>query len=363
MLPRWLTLTSRFALGLLLLWTTYYFTLSSYPTLHHDLKSIADSILVDAIYSTGHSQNAYVQYATNRQYLCNALINAHRLRKFNVNAQIAVLVPPTFVDAPTNPIARLMDSLKELNVKVHTMDMTSRDLHRDDVTYRDSLHKLEILHLPYERIVYFDSDGLVMSSLDHLFTAPDADMLLPEAYYVPNTERVLSSAIMVVKPGEELFQHAIALARNATSSDYDMEIINQLAMSEEYKRSTGILPWKRYLILTGIFRDPTSYFYTTAKPVRSENEILSVTEFNEHGTWSARKVYDEAYYIHFSDWPIPKPWVDDKGVQVGMHGPKCRDPLLDPAKKADGDCEEVQVWREIYRAFRDEMSVCPVGDA
>lgn len=56
--------------------------------------------------------------------------------------------------------------------------------------------------------------------------------------------------------------------------------------------------------------------------------------------------------MHFSDWPMPKPWisapkdfVDDKQPECGLDG------------KGEGDCTTREVWLELYRDFAARRKV------
>lgn len=275
-------------------------------------------------------------YATNRQYLCNALINVARLRSFATKVEIVILLPASFLEAPRGtPTQRLITSILAYGVLLETLDLEQSGLRSDDVTYEHSLQKLEILRLSHKRLLYFDTDGLILRNPDSLFfEAPEADLLLPEAYYasrsVAEDEVMHSSALMLIKPSPQLYNTAQKLVRYRQVAEFDMEIFQKLTQLTEY--STSTLAYRHNLLLTGVFRDHKSY---------SRNE-----------SWYPQGEWEKALYIHFSDDPIPKPWIDDRGATYAQHGPKC------PA--GGQDCAEVRIWRQIYNDFKDEMrQLCP----
>lgn len=277
---------------------------------------------------------AIVQYATDRQYLCNALINVERLVKFRSKANLVVLLPQSFLTARTgSPINRITNALRQHQVILHGLNLDTDRL--QDITYAHSLQKLEILKLDYDRVIYFDNDGLVLRNLDDLAKIDGSqDLVLPEAYYSDHVSsglpKVLSSAFMLIKPSLQLYNIAQAFVQKRSDREFDMEIINKIARSSDVQSS--VLPYRKHLLLTGIFRDHSSYL--------------------PDSMWDAQTEYDEAYYIHFSDAPIPKPWVDDRGASLAKHGPRC--PVDNPG------CDEVRIWKEIYKTFRDEMrELCP----
>lgn len=272
-----------------------------------------------------------MQYATDRQYLCNALINVKRLIGLDTTCELVVLVPARFFRArPQSPVSKLLASLKERNVVLASLSHTSLiTTGAEGAMYVDSLQKLSVLGMQgYDVVVYFDNDGLVLRNLDDLASQMPrhVELAVPRAYYTESNG--VSSAFMVIRPSEKLARLAREITRERSVGDYDMEVINQMVQREDVVSLE--LPYSKYLLLTGIFRDHT--------------------QFDKTSEWDARKVIEQASYIHFSDSPIPKPWVDDRGAQLRQHGPRCQ----------GTDCENVVVWKEVYRQFRDEMRAsCP----
>jgi len=71
----------------------------------------------------------------------------------------------------------------------------------------------------------------------------------------------------------------------------------------------------------------------------------------------------EARYVHFSDWPVAKPWLATSGAVHGGQEPKCRKRAV--GVDGDGrvveveDCSERTVWRNLYQDFRERRKrVC-----
>ena len=50
----------------------------------------------------------------------------------------------------------------------------------------------------YKRIIYFDVDGLVLRSMNHLFWLPPAPVAMPRAYWLP--QPTMSDQLAVVEP-------------------------------------------------------------------------------------------------------------------------------------------------------------------
>jgi hypothetical protein len=114
---------------------------------------------------------------------------------------------------------------------------------------------------------------------------------MPRAYWLQDEDppkRQLSSQLMLLQPSRSEFDRIIDQIENAAEDDYDMEIVNQL-----YLDSAAVLPHRPYELLTSEFRKTNHTSY-----LGSDLEI-----------WDPRKAFNEAKFLHFSDDPVPKPWV------------------------------------------------------
>lgn len=184
----------------------------------------------------------------------------------------------------------------------------------------------------------FDSPGTnAPQSMDELFLLPPTPLALPRAYWIhpdQHTSRQLSSQLLLITPSAAEFARIEAAIANSSDNTYDMEIINDL-----YYDDCMVLPHKQYDLLTGEFKNGP----------------------NEHGpylgeaqTWDPRKVLEQARFLHFSDWPVAKPWM---APGLGMHevstyGPKCGE---------DG-CLERDLWVGFYADFEERRrDVCGLG--
>jgi hypothetical protein len=68
--------------------------------------------------------------------------------------------------------------------------------------------------------------------------------------------------------------------------------------------------------------------------------------------WDAEKALEEAKYVHFSDWPYPKPWKPESEVERLRLQPKCYE-----SRSGKQDCTDHMIWNEIYRGFRGRRRV------
>ncbi len=125
-------------------------------------------------------------------------------------------------------------------------------------------------------------------TMDELFLLPPAPVAMPRAYWLGFDDRVLSSQIMLLQPSEFEFRRVVKHIETAASNDYDMEIVNTL-----YRDSALLLPHRPYNLLTGEFRN--------IEP-NTHDKYLG----NDEEQWDPQAAYEEAKFLHFSDWPYPK---------------------------------------------------------
>ncbi|KAI9371699.1 hypothetical protein BJX61DRAFT_543392 [Aspergillus egyptiacus] len=106
-----------------------------------------------------------------------------------------------------------------------------------------------------------------------------------------------------------------------------MEIVNDL-----YKDSALILPHRPYDLLTGDFRS------------KSHSAYLG----NDLEEWDPERILSEAKYLHFSDWPVPKPWLSASPSTVQEEQPTCD---RNPATGKEDDCRARDLWLQFYADF------------
>ena len=166
--------------------------------------------------------------------------------------------------------------------------------------------------------------------MDELFQLPPCPVAMPRAYWLYNEnppKKILSSQLMLIQPDDVEFERIVQKMNSTGPNDYDMEIVNSL-----YLDSALILPHRKYDMLTAEFRnkDHTAY-------LGSERE-----------EWNSTAVLEEAKFVHFSDWPVPKPWIHDP--EVRMHNqPDCPDGEI--------SCPDRDIWNGFYTDFADSKEV------
>ena len=202
-----------------------------------------------------------------------------------------------------------------------------------DSTWQNSLTKLHAFGLTeYTRVLAFDSDSLVLNNMDHYFLAPLAPIAVPRAYWL-NTkdtsvkDQILGSHVMLIEPNEG--RHKTIVAEAISSGDFDMEVINRL-----FSDSAMILPHRRLALLTGEFRATDHHKYTAD---------------DESEEWNAMQEVSRAYLVHFSDWPLPKPWMPRTPEQWNAALPNC--PEDDVERPDRPRCADQFMWKGIYADY------------
>lgn len=168
--------------------------------------------------------------------------------------------------------------------------------------------------------------------MDELFLLPPAPVAMPRAYWLYPDKQILSSHIILIQPSAVEFSRIVNSMEASGEDDYDMEIVNSI-----YGDSAIVLPHRRYGMLTTEFRqdDHTRY-------LGSDREV-----------WDPVAAYNELKLIHFSDWPIPKPWLHTPGELLEKLQPKCI-----TTTAGTSDCASRDIWNSIYSDFRTKRRVC-----
>ncbi|KXH61301.1 glucose N-acetyltransferase [Colletotrichum salicis] len=231
----------------------------------------------------------------------------------------------------TSDDAKLLILAREkYNVKLDPITVQHRTV--SDPTWDDSFTKLLAFNQTnYHRVLAIDSDSTLLQHMDELFSLPPTPVAMPRAYWLHQDDHVLSSQVILVQPSQVEFTRVTSKINNAGRNDYDMELVNEL-----YQDSAMVLPHRPYDLLTGEFSKDSHQWY-----LGSDVE-----------TWDPVAVFNEAKLLHFSDWPLPKPWLDAPGNLVPERELKCVVVIDRP-----GSCSARDIWRGVYEEFRERRRV------
>ncbi|KAF4990191.1 hypothetical protein FGRMN_8612 [Fusarium graminum] len=285
---------------------------------------------------------AYIQYVTNEDYLCNSVMAFETLDRLRSRADRVMMYPgemlaPDAEESDTIAGQLLIKARDEYNVKLQPIEIQRRE--GDDLTWAESFTKLLVFNqTQYDRVLYLDSDGMVLQPMDELFKLPPCPVAMPRAYWLYQDEhpsKVLSSQLMVVQPSKVEFERILEKMETIDKNDYDMEIVNEL-----YLDSALVLPHRQYNMLSAEYRRENHSDY-----LGSDRE-----------EWDPIAAYNEAKFVHFSDWPVPKPWIQDLELRQ-EYEPQCH------MVKDELSCTEREIWNKLYTDFAvTRKRVCKVVD-
>ncbi|GKZ63498.1 N-acetylglucosaminyltransferase [Aspergillus niger] len=287
---------------------------------------------------------AYSQYATSSPYLCNALIVFDTLQRLGSRAQRVLFYPEDWdvlVDDDRDRDSQLLAMAREkYNVMLVPIDVQMvKAGSGPSESWDKSISKLLAFgETEFERVIHIDSDVSVLQNMDELFFLPPSQVAMPRAYWELPDIKQLSSLLIVLQPSYKewyaLMDKAQAISYGQVDSNvssrvrYDMELMN-----ERYADSALVLPHRQYGLVTGEFRKD------------DHRAFLG----NEHEEWDPEKVLAEAKLVHFSDWPLPKPWVMWPQELLADMLPKCK---VKPGTMHESGCKDREIWKKLYDDFR-----------
>lgn len=200
----------------------------------------------------------------------------------------------------------------EYGVKTKPIDIIH--VESEEETWAESFTKFLIFdQTEYDRVLFMDSDGVVLKSMDELFLTKSAKIAATRAYWldpdsIPEDNKhgeqvdkswmTINAQWELVEPSNDTFgaitsylqekhpDNGETVDNDSKSKEYDMDIFNKL-----FKDDTVILPHRNIMMLSGELRGKRDKHLKYLGP--DEN-------------WDVDHVMSSIAYIHFSDWPFPK---------------------------------------------------------
>ncbi|KAJ9648594.1 hypothetical protein H2199_001449 [Coniosporium tulheliwenetii] len=280
------------------------------------------------------SRYAYSQYATDSAYLCNSVMVFEALHRLGSRADRILFYPKewdTVVSSSKDRDSQLLVMARDkYKVKLIPTEIPSIKISTNDTTTTTWTHSigkfLAFSQTQYTRILHLDSDITLLKSLDTLFFLPSAPVALPRAYWMDASPKPLTSLLVLLEPSQHEYNALMSAAAGVAprrgevgavraagearaagaAAKYDMELLN-----DRYADSALILPHRPLFLLTG--------------------DLAS------------------ASLIHFSDWPLPKPWIMWPQGQLAEMVPRCWE---SPGTSQESGCRDREVWLGLYGDFR-----------
>lgn len=211
-----------------------------------------------------------------------------------------------------------------------------------------SITKLRAWELTeYDRVLHLDSDITLLDNLDELFLLPKTPVAMPRAYWTDDvraSQWPLTSLLILLEPNPAELRGMLATLRSwwmeseqtrSHFKQYDMELLNH-----RFGASALVLPHRPYALLSAEWRQSSHDAYLGL--------INAAADIKSAQRWDPSRALAEAKLVHFSDWPLPKPWImwPYEGVAeiqpncTAIHGTETR------------SCKEREVWKGLYDDFR-----------
>lgn len=286
------------------------------------------------------SSYAYVSYATSPDHVCNSLMLAESLHRLGAKPDTLILyatdlAPGSLLESNTSSAHLLQRASKLYNAHAEPVPLLSS---KGDATWAQGFTKLLAFNQTrYKRVLSLDSDATLLQPMDDLFLLPsESKVAMPRAYWLNDS---LCAAVMLASPSETEFARIQARLAEERAGEYDMEVMNAL-----YGDSCLVVPHKPFLMLTGEMRAQEHAAY-----------LGSVAE-----EWDVRKVMGEARYVHFSDYPVPKPWVPSTEALRREWMPACKKGSVGEGA-GEENCDDQNAWVWLYKDFRERRKrICGV---
>ncbi|OGE48946.1 hypothetical protein PENARI_c024G09271 [Penicillium arizonense] len=295
---------------------------------------------------------AYTQYATSEVYMCNCLMVFEALHRLGSKADRVLFYPEEWdliVEDDTDRVSQLLLEAKyKYNVVLIPLKIEGiKDPSGagSESSWDTSNTKLMAFgESQYDRVIHLDSDVILLQTMDELFFLPPTTVAMPRAYWLLPEKKILSSLLVVIQPSYREYLVVAGASEpakngqiemNLTDHRYDMELLNDM-----YGDSAMVLPHRQYGLLSGEFR------------TKDHSRFLG----NDHEVWDPDRALAEAKFIHFSDWPIPKPWVMWPQDMLAKEQPKCNE---NPGTPQESGCRDREIWKMIYDKYRrNRKEVC-----
>jgi len=199
-----------------------------------------------------------------------------------------------------------------------------------------SITKVRIFELvQYKRVLHLDSDITLLQHMDELFLLPETPIAMPRAYWSDtlSSSLQLTSLLMLIEPNAHETAAMLDTLRQwgNKSNVYDMDLLNH-----RFGTSAMVLPHRPYAMLTAEFRNHNHSTYLGSNHGHKSDP---------RGQWDPDNALREAKLVHFSDWPLPKPWIMWPAEGLTEMQPRC-------GGNEERMCKERVIWIRLYENFR-----------
>lgn len=175
-----------------------------------------------------------------------------------------------------------------------------------------------------------------------------------------------TSDLMVIKPSAAIYQkiNDIILPYAIKAQNmYDMDVINEYlynlkeiiydhfsvvkSLKANFVPEVVVLPFGRYSLLSGTIKEKKMHKFL-------KNDILGYQYLNSKGDDTSKDlatVVGESKYIHYSDYPLMKPWHYNKKEHL-----ECK--ILDGSQNKEEEQEYCNIWNSVILPYFDKKQIC-----
>ncbi|KAL5327210.1 hypothetical protein ACEPPN_004902 [Leptodophora sp. 'Broadleaf-Isolate-01'] len=278
----------------------------------------------------------YIQIVADEERLCSAVLVWHEIEEIGSRAQRTLVYPsswsPDEVEtdpALNNTLTRKAHLLREARDKYYVLLHPIEALHENAMlqgVWTDPYIKLLAFNLTqFDRVLVLDSASQPKGNLDAVFLLPKATLAMPWVYWGEPTGWAFSNQMMLITPSASEFAKIEAEITKAESDQFDLTIVEKL-----YKSKTLKIPQRPYHLMTGELRrqDHSKYWGSGKK-------------------WDPEEALQKSKMLHFSDWPVPRPWDSAPQAMLNKHMPKC----LKSEWFGATNCKNRMLWMQLYADY------------
>ncbi|KAL2074131.1 hypothetical protein VTL71DRAFT_7909 [Oculimacula yallundae] len=283
-------------------------------------------------------EKQYIQIVADEENLCSAVLTWFDMEQIGSRARRTLVYPSTWspdeaeTDTALNTtLTRKAHLLREARdkyyVRLHPID-TLNENDPSRAIWTDPYIKLLAFNLTqFSRVLVLDSASQLKGNLDAVFLIPKAILAMPWVYWGGSTGWAFSNQMMLITPSASEFAKIEAEIKKPGSdtNGYDLSIAEKL-----YSRKTLKIPQRPYHLMTGELR------------LQDHSKYLGSGQ-----NWDAQEALQKSKMLHFSDWPIPRPWDGAPQAMLNKYMPKC----LKSEWFGATDCQDRMAWMQLYADY------------
>ena len=239
------------------------------------------------------------------------------------------------------PIARMLRQAQhDYYVKLRPLDALSKEqMMGARHTWAAPFTKLLGFNLTeFDRVLAIDPASVVKHNLDELFLIPASPVAMPYIYYGQADGWRFSTQLTLMTPSPDSFYKISDAIQALSPIEDDLSVLEAQFRGQIIK-----LPQRPFALMAGEYR-------------RTEHTEYIGYQFPKK--WDPDYMHKEARILHFSDHPIPPPWIKASQVSSNKNMPKCKNSEWFGAS----DCRDRAVWFKLYRDYADmRKAVCGNG--